>query len=492
MQLFLFYLAITVCLSSCQKAKENNTHTSQVVIISGTLKHPEMTSSIGFLPQSSQPISSFNQETFLKFTKTDSIYSFRTDCNRSFGAFIAPKNSLMQSIFISPGDSLTFIVETIPTEGYMGRNIILRFSGKNAAHYNYSFMADSAVQRDRGPQITKYNMTKYKNNLEKYRDERLSFLEKYATLYSISDEFYDFAKSDIINNYIYSLYIPLGNNLINRGELPEDYFDQDEVPSNRLLRSYGQAMKYKYLLSNIHSLQTEGVNLKHNSFEAETEKLRKYIISNFEGEQRDYLYSNMVSHFVDQQNIEDYVTIKEMIDDAPKYVSDSALLNFIKEAEKVYKPFISQIADNILLNTKLKSYEDNQTYSLKEIFDKHKRKAIYLDFWASWCGPCLIDIKNSGEVKQFLQSQDITYIYISIKDKETAWRNTVKQNNITTNQYLLLDSETPNLISYYKIDEIPRYILLNKRHEVIDSKAPRPIPEMKNIFIKKTIILDRD
>lgn len=488
----LFLLAIGFCLSSCQKERKESLDIPPGAILSGVWKYPKMTGSIALMPQSYLPITDFNKETFIEFSNRDSIYSFVVDCNSPKGAYIAAINSLMQSVFISPGDSLTFVVDTIPSNNYWGKDIIFRFSGKNAEHYNYGFMADSAVKRERGPKIERSNMTAYKNNIEKYRDERLAFLEQYATMYSVSDEFYNYAKSDIINEYIESLYVPLGNRLITQEELPNNYFDKDEyIPSNKLLRSYWQAMRYKYLLSNPLFPHPEKISFPIEYSQSSSEQLmREYILNNFEGEQREYLYSAMIGIFVDKQDIEHYNTIKEMIEEAPKYVSDSTLLGFIKKADEVYKPFIAPIPDNILVSTKLKSYEDNQIYSLKEVLDRYKDKAIYIDFWASWCGPCLSDIKNSTEIKQFLKDQNIIYMYINIKDEEISWKKAVEQNNIVSNQYFLQSSKDANLIDYYKINEIPRYILINSRHEVIDSRAPRPIPEMKNSFVKKAISLD--
>lgn len=490
--LVLLLLLIGTCSLSCQKELKGSSDTPQRAILSGTWKYPKMVSPIGLTPQSYLPITNFNRETFLEFSNMDSIYNFVADCNSSRGAYIAAVNSLMQIVFISPGDSLTFVVDTIPANNYWGKEIIFRFSGKNAAHYNYGFMADSAVKREQGPKIEKNNMAAYKNNLEKYRDKRLAFLKQYASMYSVSDEFYDYAKSDIINKYIESLYVPLGNRLITQEELPNNYFDRVEyIPSNRQLRSYWQAMRYKYLLSNPLFPHPEKMSFSIEYSQSSNEKLmRDYILNNFKGEQREYLYSTMIGIFVDKQDIEHYNTIKEMIDEAPKYVSDSMLLDFIKKADEVYKPSIAPIPDNILLSTKLKSYEDNQIYSLKEVLDKYKDKAIYIDFWASWCGPCLSDIKNSAEIKQFLEDQKIIYMYINIKDEEVSWKSAVKQNNIMSNQYFLQSSKEANLIDYYKVNEIPRYILLNSRHEIIDSRAPRPISNMKNSFVKRMMSLN--
>ena len=57
-----------------------------------------------------------------------------------------------------------------------------------------------------------------------------------------------------------------------------------------------------------------------------------------------------------------------------------------------------------------------------------------------------------------------------------------KKYGITENQYMEVYSEKSPLAEYFKIKSIPRYILLNKEHKVVNAKAPRPIPLQRSDF----------
>ena len=101
-----------------------------------------------------------------------------------------------------------------------------------------------------------------------------------------------------------------------------------------------------------------------------------------------------------------------------------------------------------------------------------------------------MDIQNSTDIKKFLEEQNIVYMYIATRDKEVSWNKATEQNKISQNQYLHENGDGANLIDYYDINGIPRYIILNKKHEVVMTRAPKPLVENKNDFAKKVVSLD--
>ncbi len=108
----------------------------------------------------------------------------------------------------------------------------------------------------------------------------------------------------------------------------------------------------------------------------------------------------------------------------------------------------------------------------KVILDDFKGKVVYVDFWASWCGPCRAEFPFSKQLHERLtdkQKEKIVFLYISIDEKEPTWKNALNALQLIGEQ-----GWNPGAAQYFGIPSIPRYMLINKKGEIIDGNAKRP------------------
>ncbi len=120
--------------------------------------------------------------------------------------------------------------------------------------------------------------------------------------------------------------------------------------------------------------------------------------------------------------------------------------------------------------------------SLQSLLENFKGKAIYIDFWASWCSPCIYDIENSEETKEFLTNRNVVYLYLSLdKDKDfDKWKIIAKKKGIIENQYIVTDDFKSHLAKFFNVTQIPRYVILGKEHTIKVYNASRPTPSHFN------------
>lgn len=108
--------------------------------------------------------------------------------------------------------------------------------------------------------------------------------------------------------------------------------------------------------------------------------------------------------------------------------------------------------------------------------DDFKGKYVYIDVWATWCGPCKAQIPFLKEVETKYHNKNIEFISISVdaqKDYQ-KWIEMIAEKEMGGVQ-LFADAAFNSLfIKEYKILGIPQFILLDPKGNIINSNAPRP------------------
>lgn len=122
-----------------------------------------------------------------------------------------------------------------------------------------------------------------------------------------------------------------------------------------------------------------------------------------------------------------------------------------------------------------------------------KGKVVYIDFWASWCGPCRAMMPFSKTLhEQFDEKQlkQLEFLYISIDEKEDAWRKAMQDMGIQGVNVICPGNWFSPICTFYQIRGIPRYMIMNKKGEIVDFDAPRPndpllVPKLKELIGQK-------
>lgn len=114
----------------------------------------------------------------------------------------------------------------------------------------------------------------------------------------------------------------------------------------------------------------------------------------------------------------------------------------------------------------------------QEVILKAGKKLTVIDFWASWCIPCIQEHPFLLKVKNKFKNQPIHFVNISI-DKEIDKKEWIKMalkinNSRLIDQYIVPDQFKTALKKFFNLSTIPRYVLINQKGEILNYDFDRP------------------
>ena len=199
---------------------------------------------------------------------------------------------------------------------------------------------------------------------------------------------------------------------------------------------------------------------------------------NLKGESLQYfLTKTMLANSANMQpsllrQMRDYLSGTESSDVFVKLVADSLSEELLAKDDEV----------EIVLNDTESSHDEidvelqglnGKMFKLSEL----KGKVVYLDIWASWCGPCRKQFPAAKALKAQLSKKEkksIEFLYISIDNTETVWKRAIEELGIEGVHGLSKGGWGSEATSKFGVSSIPRYLIFDKKGKVVDDNAPRP------------------
>jgi thiol-disulfide isomerase/thioredoxin len=442
-----------IALISCKEQNANGP-----MILSGKIANPK-TDSVVILDQANSIIQT------IKLNKSDNTFAdtFRID-KGFYNLLHGPERT---SIFLAPGFDLNMELDTKSFD----ESLIYKGKGANENNYlareflfeesadmrklntaSYLFSLDEKNYLKLADSVNNLRVTRLKNSgvgfdkdfefwqLNNYELRKLYLLSSYELSYQFFSQNKDFKVSD---------------------QFPDPFKSLDINDEKLLMSPYYLGLIESYIF------QKATASVKNNS-----------------SADRNLEVMNIVGNELKNQKVRENMA---------RQLSRTMLDN-TKELDKVYEKLTGFISDKKLLGDLKVMYEkhkkiekgnlspdfsffdiNNQPVTLASL----KGKLVYLDIWATWCTPCLVEMPALKQLEADLNNYNIQFISIGMNDNRERWQKMIKEKELGGIHIYARDDST-TFFDDFLVGGIPRYILLDKNGNIIDPSAKRPTdPKLK-------------
>lgn len=206
-----------------------------------------------------------------------------------------------------------------------------------------------------------------------------------------------------------------------------------------------------------------------------SEEKRRRVLANIPVQNAEYysalsLYNQVYEGQLEKSAVDGYVDFKK------SYPRSS----YIKYLEPNMAPVIAFFTESGAL-PKGAAYVDGyaRVNSFDELVQKFPGKKIYIDVWATWCGPCRQEFKYKDELYKLLKANDITVVYISIDEdnRDEGWKKMIGHYGLQGYHIRANKTFEKDLRALFQDNgsiSIPWYILVNSNGTIAARHAPSP------------------
>lgn len=135
-----------------------------------------------------------------------------------------------------------------------------------------------------------------------------------------------------------------------------------------------------------------------------------------------------------------------------------------------------RLRDGKILEFKHGEAVDSEYSSLSELLkNEFGSKIVYLDLWATWCGPCIESNKSLPEVADFFKEKDIVFVSVAMSSDLNKWKKLISGHPQNCRDFFIISGADAELImSKFGMNGFPKYLIINKDSEIINRNPPRP------------------
>jgi|WetSurMetagenome_2_1015567.scaffolds.fasta_scaffold104148_1 thiol-disulfide isomerase/thioredoxin len=169
----------------------------------------------------------------------------------------------------------------------------------------------------------------------------------------------------------------------------------------------------------------------------------------------------------------------DMFNQHEKIISEIVTKPFLKEPLfELYNQTINSLNNPENLSNSI--YQNLSGKPVKSEMDKiiasNKGKVIYMDCWATWCGPCIAELPQSKRLIDQYKAKEVSFLFICLDSEKKDWESIISKNSLEGQHIYLDKNQSQEFRESFKIKGIPHYILIDRQGRIIEN-GTQPIKD---------------
>uniref|UniRef100_UPI00404AA402 redoxin domain-containing protein n=3 Tax=Flavobacterium sp. TaxID=239 RepID=UPI00404AA402 len=187
-----------------------------------------------------------------------------------------------------------------------------------------------------------------------------------------------------------------------------------------------------------------------------------------------------------------YSKLMTALEDANTKDERDALATYFTDIQTPrFRLYLNNLYQNLLRLSRtnpaaeiLASNLENQQVKLSDL----KGKWVMIDFWATWCGPCLYESPYFEKMALKYKNENVAFVALSLDQRKDKWETDAKSKSKIVKQWHANDLQKTNFD--YSIQGIPRFVMIDPEGNFYQSKMTRPSDAAFEMILRKALGLE--
>lgn len=190
----------------------------------------------------------------------------------------------------------------------------------------------------------------------------------------------------------------------------------------------------------------------------------KYIEDNLSGGLKDFVYAQWIyTLLTEEDNMEVGIRLFDKLKVASPDNAYTAILNETVDIVSKLSPG-NPAPDFTCMD------QNGKEVSLSDF----KGKVVYMDIWATWCGPCRSEIPSAQKLIDDFDGEDVVFLCVSVDEDLDAWKKLIKDKEMKGIHINSSGNFNSVVAKLYNSKGIPHYVLIDQEGNIVDINAKRP------------------